>query len=61
MISPLLDEKIRDKIIIIDERKDILKYVDRDQLSPDFLGTSDFEYSYPDNVSPDFKTFEELE
>lgn len=37
VLKPFLDCLIGDKVVILNEAKDILQYIDEDQLPPDFL------------------------
>ncbi|KAL4484810.1 hypothetical protein ABPG74_019987 [Tetrahymena malaccensis] len=53
IFKPLLAEKVRNKIQIINELSDLQKFFDEQSILKIHGGKSDFEYKYPDNILSD--------
>ncbi|KAL4467417.1 hypothetical protein ABPG72_011015 [Tetrahymena utriculariae] len=50
IFRPMMAEKVRNKIQIMNELSDIKKFFDEDSILKIHGGKSDFEYRYPDNI-----------
>jgi len=52
LVKPLLNEKTKSKIKIIDKVSDLYKYFTADNLMMEYGGTSPFQYRYPPDSKP---------